>query len=118
MFFTDNIEQCGKNDGEDIGDGQNGNRGGVVLFTGAAGDGVINFGQRNRACAVAAAHNRQNVQHHDAVYGNTEAQADDNPEDRCAEDPHKDRRNITQQRFQQQFTVNRENCASYQNCDE
>lgn len=39
VFFTDNIEQRGKNDGEDIGDGQNGNRGGMVLFLGAAGDG-------------------------------------------------------------------------------
>ena len=118
VFFTDNIEQRGKDDGEDIGDGQNGNRGGVVLFTRTAGDGVINFRQRHRACAVAAAHNRQDIQHHDAVDGDTEAQANDNPEDGCAEDPHKDRRNITQQRFQQQLTVNREDCAGNQYCDE
>ena len=27
VFFTDNIEQCGKDDGKDVGDGQDSDRG-------------------------------------------------------------------------------------------
>ena len=97
MLFTDDIEYRGKDDGEDVGDGQDSDGSRVIFFARTTSDGVVNLRQGDRARAVAATHDRQDVEHHDAIHWDPEHQTDSDAENRRADNAHQDGWNIAEQ---------------------